>query len=79
MSPGPVDPFNEELHGLRLYSWVEEYLYKRGWRRQGDTLWFSNPDFDEFGENVSIGYAFEIQLRHDGIDLEIQSGQWEHL
>jgi hypothetical protein len=76
-----VDPFNEELHGLRLYGWVEEYLIRRGWqRRSSDSQWFDNPNMDEYGQNVTIGHAFELQLRDDGVDLEVPAngdGTWQ--
>lgn len=71
-----TDPFNEELHGLRLYGWVQDYLVARGWKRLGDTQWFENASFDEYGQNVTIGHAFELQLRDDGIDLEVGPGKW---
>lgn len=74
MTDGEADPFNEELHGLRLYGWVEAYLEKRGWSKTAP--WYSNPKFDEFGEHVSLGYAFEIQLRDDGLDLDLGAGEW---
>lgn len=76
MDDGDGDPFNEELHGLRLYGWVEDYLRHRGWQRSGDSQWFGNDNFSEYGAHVSLGYAFELQLRDDGVDLNIGSGQW---
>ena len=70
MTSGQDDPFNEELHGLRLYGWVSAYLGERGWLRRGAFF-----DHATLGSEETIGQAFEIQLNDDGIDLALPTSE----